>query len=239
MKPTKLIMAMALTLACIVSGCNASDNGGGGSVIPPNTQYDFATLTSTNQSGSIFTLFKANDSSPITYSSTVSLAGKKDLAPGDRLIIAYTTTGILKPYESGPINLLGYIMMNNANSTVTDLEGAWRSDALEMEVLTRTGPYINMQMQLFARDNVTRGEILLVADPNKLDQAVPELFLVYDNPKNYGDNKYLAYASFDITDIWTRPTCRGVKVTYQTTNGIKSTTFDNNDVVKPEPNPID
>jgi len=235
MKSTKLLTMFAAVLTLFATAaCNTTDHSDVGP-IPPNTLYDFATLTSNTDKGSIFTLTKANDSQPVTYTSSVKIDTNKGIKVGDRLVIAYTTTEGLKAYQSGPINLIGYILMDNASMTVANLEGAWSSSPLDMEVITRTGTYINMQMKLYARNNITRGELRLVADPNKLDAAVPELFLVYDNPQNFGDNKYLAYASFDIADIWTRATCKGVKITYQTVNGIKSTTFENNDVVKPEP----
>lgn len=235
MKSSKLLLIIAAMFAFIATGCNSSEDGPTGPTIPQNTLYDFATLATTNASGSIFTLNKANDSETVTYSSTVSLAGKKDIKAGERLVIAYTMLDGKQAYQSGPINLIGYILLNNATSTVTDLTGQWSSSPVKADVITRTGTYINMQLQLYARNNTTRGDLMLVADPNKLDEAVPELFLVFDNDKNTGDNTYLAYASFNIADIWTRPTCRGVKITYQTTDGIKSQTFDNNDVVGPKP----
>ena len=213
MKSTKILIMLAAALAMFATyGCNASDNSNVGPVTPPNTLYDFATLSSSTDKGSIFTLTKANDSQPVTYTSEVKFDDKKGVKVGDRLVIAYTTLNGLQAYQSGPINLIGYIMMNNKSQQVEDLKGLWSSTPLEMEVITRTGTYVNMQMQLYARDNITRGDLRLVADPDKLDQAVPELFLVYDNASNFGDNKYLAYASFNITDIWTRPTCKGVSL---------------------------
>ena len=90
-------------------------------------------------------------------------------------------------------------------------------------------------MQLYARNNYTLGTIKLVADPDKLNDPIPELYLEYQNNNNDGDNQYLAYASFNIVDIWSRSTCKGVKVNYQTPDGIKSTTFSNNDVLTPQP----
>ncbi len=235
MKSSKIISMVAAIITIVIAGCNSSDNPGGGVVIPPQSLYDFATLFSTNNSGSVFTLNKANDSQTITYSSTVSLASKKDVKPGDRLIIVYTTTDGLKPYESGPINLIGYILLNNASTEVSDLTGNWSSSPVKMDMITRTGTYINMQLQLYARNNSQRGDLMLMVDPATIDQPTPELYLVFDNDKNSGDNQYLAYASFNISEIWTRRTCRAVKVTYQTPDGIKSTTFNNNDVVTPEP----
>lgn len=237
MKSTKLLFLMlAAVMAVFASSCNSdSDSTGSGPVIPSNTLYDFATLSSTTKSGSVFTVIKANDSQPITYTSTESLSENSKVKTGDRLVIAYTTTNGLQAYQSGPINLIGYISMSNADQNVGEFNGIFSSDPVEMEVLTRTGNYINMQMQLYARNNLTSGKISLVADPAKLNIAVPELYLVYENPTNMGDNQYLAYASFDISDIWSRSTCKGVKVTYQTPGGMKSVTFNNNDVITPTP----
>lgn len=235
MKSTKLMLALAAILAIFTCSCNSDSNNGGGIIIPANTNYDFATLTSTTQSGSVFTLTKANDSEPVTYTSTISLENNKSVKAGDRLVIAYTMAGGQQVYQSGPINLIGYILMDNTDMKVGDYSGVFSSSPLEMEVITRTGNYINMQMQLYARNNLVGGSVSLVTDPNKLDDPMPELYVVYDNKNNDGDNKYLAYASFDIIDIWSRSTCKGVKVIYQTPNGIKSTTFNNNDVQTPQP----
>lgn len=235
MKSSKLIMALAALWSIFACSCNSDSDTGTGPVIPGNTLYDFATLYSTTKDGSVFTLSKANDSETVTYSSTISLSDNKSVKAGDRLVIAYTMADGLQAYQSGPINLIGYILMNNTDMNVGEFNGVFSSSPLEMEVITRTGVYINMQMQLYARNNLSNGTISLVADPDQLDNPIPELYLVYNSKNNDGDNKYLAYASFDIVDIWTRPTCKGVKVNYQTPNGIKSTTFNNNDVLTPQP----
>ncbi|MCM1452625.1 MAG: hypothetical protein NC102_10210 [Clostridium sp.] len=236
MKSTKLFFTMlAAIVAVLCTSCNSDDNeSGGGSVIPANTQYDFATLASTTKNGSVFTLTKANDTQTITYTSSVSLSDNKSVKTGDRLVIAYTTTNGMQPYQSGPINLLGYILMNNTDYGVGEFNGVFGSEPVRMDVITRTANYINMQLQLYARDNTSSRTLKLVAEPEQLNAAYPELCLIYET-KSPGDNQYLGYASFDISDIWTRPTCKGVKVKYQTPDGIKTTTFENNDVVTPKP----
>lgn len=235
MKPTKIFLMLAAVIALFATtACNSDTPSGSTGIIPPNSLYDFATLASSSSSGSTFTLNKANNSETVTYTSTVQIDTTKGIKVGDRLIIVYTMSDGLKAYESGPINLYGYIMMNNSSQNVEELEGNWVSSPLIADVITRTGTYLNFQLQLFARNNLTQGNLSLVVDPATIDSAVPNLYLVYDN-QNVGDNKYTAYASFDISSIWLKSTCKGINVTYQTDNGVKSMKFDNDGNFTPIP----
>lgn len=190
---------------------------------PTNTCYDFVTFEARNDNGTTYTLQKSGDSPLITYTSSYTLKDHKDLEAGRRIIILYTRTDG-EPYTSGPINLYGYMLTNNTTQTLTDFNPMEKSDLVKMTALTRTGQYINMQLELSTHSIQKPKKLELCLDKTTSDTPIPELHLVYQASEP-GENYASGYASFDVQTIWEKPSCTGIKIIYDTPDGTFSKEF--------------
>ena len=220
-----------IVFCCFVaafSACN-TDSDEPTPAIPADASYDFATLTAKGSSTTTFQLRKSDDSPLITYMANQSMENIKEIKVGDRLIICYKPIGH-QVYTDGMITLYGMVYLTSTDQTVlTGTSQAYNefySIPLSMQVLNRTGNYINVQ----ALASVMRAEkptkFVLVADEATLSSKNPDLHVVYLTPDgNDGPNQLAAYGSFDISSIWNNSAYEGVTVHYQSLGGPRSQTF--------------
>lgn len=192
--------------------------------VPTDTCYDFVTFESKSAKGSEFSLRRSGDSDLITYRSAYPFAQDTILHKGYRFIIQYRRVDG-EPYTSGQITLYGYRLLDNANSQqVVAYDTQRTSEMVKLQTITRTGKYINMQLQMSCLQAGKAKMLELAVDGATLDSDMPELRLVYRSAAP-GPNYCTGYASFDISSVWDLPACRGVKVIYTTPNGEESTSF--------------
>lgn len=184
---------------------------------PPDTCYDFVTFEARNDKGTTYTLQRSEDSPLITYTSSYTLKDHKDLEVGRRIIILYTRTDG-EPYTSGPINLYGYMLTNNTSQIPTDYNPEEKSNLIKMTALTRTGQYVNMQLELSTHSIQQPQRLELCIDKKTVDLPMPELHLLYQASEP-GENYASGYASFDIQTVWEKTTCKGIKIFYETPEG--------------------
>lgn len=189
--------------------------------------YDFVTLDSKSNAGSIFTLQKSGDSDLITYESSYTFANDSTLAEGDRLIIKYLRDGG-EPYTSGKITLQGYRYLDNypqqiVRDTVMNLVNT-PSEPIKVTSLTRTGTYLNLQAQLSCQVTSTPSLFCLISSQEKADDEVPQVRIVYIASQP-GENFMTAYASWDVSALWNRETCQAIDVIYETPTGQEAQTF--------------
>lgn len=192
--------------------------------VPTDVCYDFVTFEGKSAKGSEFSLRRSGDSELVTYSSGYPFSQDTILYKGYRFIIQYKRTDG-EPYTSGPITLYGYRLLDNANSQqLVGYDPQRPSEMVKPQTMTRTGQYINMQLQMSCMQAGKAKILELAVDSATLDRDVPELRLVY-RASTPGQNYCTGYASFDISSVWNLPTCRGVKVTCKTPNGEESSCF--------------
>lgn len=192
--------------------------------VPTDVCYDFVTFESKSAKGSEFSLRRSGDSELITYHSAFSFDQDTVLHKGYRFIIQYKRVDG-EPYTSGRITLYGYRLLDNADSQqLVGYDSQRPSEVVKPQTMTRTGQYINMQMQMSCLHAAKAKTMQLAVDSATLLRDVPELRLVY-HASSPGGNFTTGYASFDISSVWDLPTCRGVKVTCCTPNGDESTIF--------------
>ena len=192
--------------------------------VPTDVCYDFVTFEAKSAKGSEFSLRRSGDSELVTYSSGYSFDGDTVLRKGYRLIIQYKRVDG-DPYTSGRISLYGYRLLDNANSQqLVGYDPDRPGEMVKPQTMTRTGQYINMQMQMSCMHAAKAKTMELAVDSATLSSDVPELRLVY-YAASPGENFTTGYASFDISSVWDLPTCRGVKVTCRTPNGDESSIF--------------
>ncbi len=233
-----------ITFCCIFiafTACN-SDSDEPTHTIPADASYDFATLTARGSSTTTFQLRKSDDSPLITYMANTAMGNIKDVEVGDRMIICYKPTGH-QVYTDGMITLYGVVFLTSTDQTLLTGTAADYNDfysiPLTMQVLNRTGNYINVQ----ALASVMRAEkpekFVLVADQASLSSKNPDLHVVYITPDgNDGPNQLAAYGSFDISSVWNNPDYDGVTVHYQSLGGPRSVNFSKNNPVSPEELPL-
>ena len=92
-----------------------------------------------------------------------------------------------------------------------------------MQSITRTGKYLNMQMQLSCMRTAVPDELSLVMTPGaEITDSVPELRIIY-HPKESGENYMTGYASFCLDPLWQK--AKGVKISWISPEGKLSHTF--------------
>lgn len=218
----KIIFSIISAISAL--GLWSCSNGDEPSAIPADVCYDFVTFESMSSGNARFTLQKSGDSPVIEYYTNAQYADTIFKA-GRRMIIQYKRADNAMPYTSGLINLYGYRGLDNTcQNPVVGTESASPSDLVDMVMITRTGPYINMQLNLYCQKAVRPKVLLLQYEAAQAGEACPELRLVY-NQTQPGENHFTGYASFDVSALWSKPSCEGIKISYATPDGEQSTTF--------------
>lgn len=220
-----LISAIAL-LGLMLSTVSCGDDEPKGS-LPNDGWYDIVTLKSASESGSVFTMQKHDDSDVITYTSRY-VPRDTAIHIGDRLIIMYLRADDAPAYTSGPIDLYGYRRLDNSpQHALTDPQfviGQWTSEPIEVQTLTRSGSYIDMQARLSCHKAEGVKQWQLILDPATRDDAFPQLYIRY-SAKSPGENYTKGYASWDISSVLDAPGCSGVIINFMSPSGLASKRF--------------
>lgn len=214
---TLLTAAVMLSMGFV--SCDDDDK------IDPNTknQYiDMVTYEGVGIDGATFTFQQLNDSPVITLTSSQTM-NTIDFKPQSRIVISYTTQSN-EHYVSGPINITGAMNTigggdapENGDATTTN---NWASDPIDMYQLWRTGDYLNLYFAGALGDHDANVHFYL--DESTIDDETPSLHLTYGPYVGITNQTYLFYASYDISEIWKKDTCKGLKVYYKdlgTTDG--------------------
>lgn len=215
-------MAFCLSLVLACAACGSDEPA---PAYPSDACYDFVTVSALNSGGAEFTLQKSGDSELITYTAAQALSDTI-FQEGRRMIIQYKRSGDAMPYTSGPITLYGYRPLDNTRQNlVYAVSDEWTSNLIDVVMITRTGPYINMQANLYCSRALKPREFVLEVDPDQIGLDYPEARVRYVQPEP-GENAYTGYASFDVSALWNRDSCKGITVSYRTPSGVKSTLFE-------------
>lgn len=190
---------------------------------PTGACYDFATLVQAEPSGSLFTLQNSEDGPLISYTSKETFSPDSLQEFNIRLIIMYAREDGALPYTSGPIKLYGYRLLDNHKQIAEpDTLPSWESEPLKMQSITRTGTYLNMQMQLSCMRTANPKQLSLVYDSDRSSDSIPELRLIY-HAREAGENYMTGYASFSLSPLWQNS--KGVTISWMSPAGKQSKTF--------------
>lgn len=204
-------LAAIAAIAVSAAACSSKENNGGG--VPDDTLYDIVTLdpASASAQGSVFTFRRWGDSPLITLVSPLKVDSKV-VKPGERLMIAYTPAEGNSVDHSGGIDLYAYMtVLNGSVSIATDVETAsWSTESLNIYSLWPSGNYINIHSGLRIDQPPVKFEI--VADEATVDDAMPDLYVLYKAGDGNEGNLVNYYASFDISEVLERPNCQGVNI---------------------------
>lgn len=227
MRRTYLYIVLLPLIAVVMQACKGDDEPA--SSIPRGAVYDFVTLLESSEEGSVLTMRKNADSPLITYFSDIDFSRIQTIHDGDRLIICYDRVGG-EIYTSGNIVIYGYVQLSGTDQKMLtgsyDEYAGWRCPPMKANALWRTGNFINLDADISVFQAHRPETLVIVADQATINDGYPELHIYYKNEENNdGDNPYRVYASFDISEIWKKPSCRGVIVNYPDDSGFVSMIF--------------
>lgn len=223
-------MILCLVAGVVLSACNKNSDSPS-PVIPTDARYDYVTLVTTGKASTTFSMQVSAESEVLTLVANTSLADIQTLKAGDRLIIAFKPVdGVGAELKSGQITLYGYRLLNSTEQMLQtpgqDDFAQMLSVPVEMNTLFRTGQYINTQLEIYGQRPVDPSKFILVLDPSTVNDEYPSLELILEpGPDNVGENLHTYYGSFDISPVWNRKTCKGVRISYVTRQGVRTDTF--------------
>lgn len=228
------LLAVAAILAVAMASCFGDDNNtGGGTPLPDNTFYSFATYNGTSGEMSSFDVQRPGDGTPATITFNMAFTDAQ-LKAGTRVYIAYTTRSG-EQYVSGPGTLYSVTKVDGGSPVpANESNHPGLSTPVKMDEMTRTGNYLNMVFQMSAINSLTRMQ--LTEKENTKDPAYPILGLYVRTDSEDGTYKYFR-ASFDIRDVLEPAEVKGVKVAYFGDNGIDTLTFVKTNAGTIVPNP--
>lgn len=168
------------------------------------------TYEGTDGAGSEFT-YNVRDDSPLVRLSAEGF-GVTGIEEGSRVLIRYTEVERVSP-------TVAVIRLDGVSQIISDVIRAasaaeidgYTPARVDVTSLWRSGMYINLDS--WVPYSGQRFTMALVADETTLNQPVVEAVLVYDLLGNRPTFERKAYASFDITNVWMRESCRALRVT--------------------------
>jgi len=228
MKLTNCLILAAAALS--FSACNSSSDE------PSISTYmDIVTLKSSDQQGSVMTFNKENDSPLVTL--TCSQAFSKEQI-GKRIVILYQPLGGIAHAESGDVNVIqaGMVFGSGAEPlpAVVDTLDNWFSDDISYMQAYRAGHYLNLAMQMSSNPQAKPKKFECYVDETTLDNAYPELHIVFKSNAGFDQQALNFYGSYNISSIWSRNNVEGIKVMYNGIDGASITIEkDTSSTIKP------
>ncbi|MDE7407872.1 MAG: hypothetical protein K2M76_05570 [Muribaculaceae bacterium] len=141
---------------------------------------------------------------------------------GSRVLMVYEEASELS--EPLSVNILSLQLIVTGEVRVADDMAGWNSDAVYMLSMWRTGGYLNLECRV--ENSEEKRNFCVVADPATVSNAVPDLYVVHDMGEHTASYMRRIYASWDISEVWNRRSCRGVRVHINDSNrGINEMTF--------------
>ncbi|MDE6417647.1 MAG: hypothetical protein K2K49_00350 [Duncaniella sp.] len=202
-----------ITAALLLGSCSGEDGVDGMVEVPLTDMATFEGNTAAG-GGALFTVRMMDDSPEALLSADVALS--EGTAVPQRMIIRYIpATG--KPYTTSAIRLTGVSHVNQEPPVIdpteaTELLGLFGADPVETVSVWRTGTYVNIHMRVQQCHDPRTLSLVLV--PATVGTASPEYRLVHALPAGTPPS-YMrtAYASYDISDVWTLPGVSEVRIT--------------------------
>lgn len=217
MRPAISFHRLLPLLVLLLSAC-VNDDTVDGEVVPLFT--DIVTFEGNIDGHAHFNFNKVDDTPEINLVATAPLGG--DAAEGTRMLLLYQPDAGQGAYESGPVVMRGVRAINNGVVSVADkdeIEG-WNTDPVFVYSIWRSGKYVNIHCRLPFSE--TPRYFGLVATESTVDNDIVDIYLAHrlTEPVITYDRVY--YASFDISEVWNRPTCKGVRLHVANSNLSKN-----------------
>ena len=210
----KTLYILLLPVALMVCAC--SDE-------PERDYGDFLEAFVKNEGNKVLTYHAHDDSPLITLHANVW--NDEAVPVGDRAIIRYTVTEKISDYEYNVrIDDYAKIFSDVLRQADAPTIAGFESTPITITSLWRSGNYINLNSWIRVPEKTPK--VILVLDEATIEDETPQLHLIYSV---YGQEVYFerkCYASFDITNLWTRNTCQAIDIHVTTPSGNKVFRFE-------------
>lgn len=168
---------------------------------------EFVTYEGQEEGYACFT-FRSRDDAPVqTLLGAVELPD--GVEPGARLVLRYTVLQELEPGKK-LIRVDGCSTIILMSLGLTANAAGQPSDEITVESLWRSGDYINLSG--WVPYSGQKFGLALLADKEKAGEETVDLYMVYDLLEHKPMFERRIYASFDISSLWQRESCRRVIV---------------------------
>jgi hypothetical protein len=223
-KKFNIIYLLLLVLAMTFTSCSSLDED----ETTLSTCFDIAVYGGATDNGTVFTLRQSDDSQLVTLTSStkIELTG---LNVGDRVLLIYYPANGLQ-YVSGNISVVSctQIISSDAVTKSADDTNKWACDALNMQTVWRAGQYINMQC--VAPLQSSPKQFYVAFDESTVSSTYPDAYLIFESDFNQAatinTSTKTVYASFDVSEVWNKTTCRGLTLHFTGYNGEQTARFE-------------
>lgn len=212
MKSIKAIaIAIISALMLGITSCNTDSDGYNTEM---STVMVFATLKSVNTNSCSFTFQEKDDSPEVTVTCAAQL--NSNYTVGKRYIVIYLTDNE-DPFTSGPVTLQSIVDIYNGDiqsASATQIAGL-NNLTVKTATPSRSGEYINVVSES-TRGGFTTSEVTynIYVDETTIDNEIPDAYVVLGSTGTSYTTTTNYYGSFNISSVWNRTTCRGLKVHY-------------------------
>lgn len=224
MKKTILWVFMAL-IAIILPSCS-DDNP---TYVPDNLFVDIVTYEGMSNGVAKFTFQQAEDSPTITL--MAQNFAETNWSKGFRVMISYSPVGGVR-YVNDYVELYGYSYIYNGEVTVADINSYpnWDFAPIFVYELWRTGSYLNLySVMTYSYD--PRFDVIV--DEQTINNEYPDLYLTYELGAGVESQQNAFNASIDISSVWDLPTCYGVNIHLNNSNGESTIKLVKQQTIKP------
>lgn len=217
-----LLLTLCLSFAFIA--CSNDDSN------PPfsgDEMFDIVTFVGNPQSNNnkaVFQFQKENDSRLTTLRATNTDLDTAKIKLNTRMLIAYLPESGTHNVDDN-ITLKGYSVVFNDSIRTGDKNKLpnMEHNPIYVNAIWRSGTYINIHCGL-TYSYEPSGFVLLV-DNKTIDDPMPNVYLSYKTGSDHESYYKEFYASIDISNLWNRPTCKGIKL------HVNDSNFGKNEIV--------
>lgn len=209
---TSLIAALVTLIAApTFTSCLGDDDSDGGFESVSLVTYD-----GNVDSKARFTLVPEGDAPTKTIIADKAITD--NIPVGQRMVIRYTENSSMSDGYLTQVTLRGYNVISTVIVETKDSETAKAANAeMAVNAINRTGKYINLEPYL---PLYTERTYAIYADESTLNNPMPDLYVTTATKGEYQGIKQVDLVSFDISMIWSRIDCEGVRIHI---NNINST----------------
>ena len=170
---------------------------------------DIVTIAETSgPDGAVFT-FQRYDDSPEIRLVDPSLSLDDEVKGLRALLRYYPESG--EPYTSGNIKARALSVINNDTTLIRPVaKYNWNATPVYLHSVWRSGEYLNLHVRVVYSDKPRHFNLLV--DSLTLTEPVPQVYLVHDKLDAPDNFLMETYASFDISNVWSLPTCEAIEV---------------------------
>ena len=225
MKKTLFALLPLIALIFGTTSCNNNNEPSG------QLYFEIATLVRASADQTIFDI-PNNDNITSTRLTFTNIGIDTTLyKPGTRWIVGYTIdTEPSYGNITGTLYSLGYVYNGVLTEGTSQSTGAWKTQAQNVLSIWRSGKWLNFITQSTYVDyNSLPKTFSLVVDSETLDNAYPDVYLLYEASENIDATTSNFYSTFDIESVWDRPNVKGINLTYINFNGQQQLTLNKTD----------